>query len=139
MARVVSACGRNLRGDDFVALDVSRFRLRSDGVRRIASDDLSSPWGTSSAFIQGHTPGSLPWLVTIKGSILRCHCLDQKYDVGVEWDAESIIDWFWRCDIALSSAEGVSKESIIITFTTNDSAGSLVDVFLNAGIPARST
>jgi hypothetical protein len=140
MARVFSAYWRNLHGDNFVAYDFSRRKLGVDGPRWITSDPAhSNAWGISSSFVQGHTPQSLPWLVTVRGSILRCNCLDPKYDVDIEWNAESIIDWFWRCDITLTSVEGVSKESIIVTITTNDSSGSLVDVFLNAGFPARST
>jgi hypothetical protein len=136
MARVVSACGRNLYSDDFDPLDVSRCRLRNEGLLQLVGENPTSASGVSSAFVQGFTENSLPWLVTVKGSILRCDCLDEKYSIGVQWDADFIIDWFWRCDIYQLKD---TPESIFVSLTTNDSSGNLMDVFGNSGVRVRTT
>lgn len=120
MALVVSVHRKNRGRQNASALIATRIELRGQGggLRRLVGDPLFPHWvGPTSMFIQGYKSGSLPWLVTVRGNIVRCDCLDRAYDNGVEWDAKTPFDveWLWRCDIAYSSGD----EHVVVTLTTN--------------------
>lgn len=123
--------GRNKRS----TLKATQIELRGqlDGLRRLTSDPLNPQLiGTTSMFVQGYKSGSLPWLITMKGNILRCDCIDEAYEIGVEWEAQAPIDWFWRCDIAYSSGD----EHLVVALTTNVSRGDLITMVSSGGLSA---
>lgn len=125
MALVVSTHTTNLKQLNISEPEATQIELRGqfDGLRRSIGNPLNPRFvGATSMFVQGYKPGSLPWLVTVKGNILRCDFLDGGYDAGVEWKSQAQIDWFWRCDIPYSSGD----EYLVVVLTTNIFGGVLV-------------
>ena len=79
------------------------------------------------AMIQGYTADSLPWLISVKGKTIRCDSIDEEHITGVEWEADGLVDWFWKYDILSErDGEGRLKEHVTITFLTNGSVTSLL-------------
>ena len=80
--------------------------------------------------IQGYTTDSLPWLISVKGKTIRCDSIDDEYITGVEWEADGLVDWFWKHDILTERDRGEDdrrlREYVTVTFLTNGSATSLL-------------
>lgn len=84
--------------------------------------------------VQGHTADSLPWLISVKGKTIRCDSIDDDYITGVEWEADGMVDWFWKHDILTErdiregggEGRGRLKEYVTVTFMTNGSYTNLL-------------
>jgi hypothetical protein len=92
---------------------------------RMSSKGREGLLGVSSAMVQGHTADSLPWLISVKGKTIRCDSIDEEYVTGVEWEADGLVDWFWKYDILTErdggEGSGRLKEYVTVTFLTNGS------------------
>lgn len=141
MVTIIVECGRNFSREDFVPVAASYCKFQDESLANIVDNRNQSYLGASSMYVRGCTSDSLPWLVTVQGNLLRCDCLDDKYATGIEWDAGSSIDVFWRCDLGYSSTNGVLEDQLTVTLTTNNSEASVIEVFNshNTGRIARST
>jgi hypothetical protein len=88
--------------------------------------------GVSSALVQGYTADSLPWLISVKDKIIRCDSIDEEYVTGIEWEADGLVDWFWKYDIVTERDEkeggGRLREYVIVTFLTNGSVSFLQNI-----------
>ena len=101
---------------------------------RLSSNGQEGLLGVSSAMVQGHTVDSLPWLISVKGKTIRCDSIDEDYITGVEWEADGMIDWFWKYDILTErdggeggeEGRGRLKEYVTVTFMTNGSYTNLL-------------
>lgn len=139
MARVICCYQDKIRGgrqqngsnraQDNTGIGLSsttRIKFRQEGLVRMGSKGREGLLGVSSAFVQGHTADSLPWLVSVKEKIIRCDSIDEEYVTGIEWEADGLVDWFWKYDIMIErdgeEGTGRPKEYLIITFLTNGSA-----------------
>lgn len=102
-----------------------RIKFRQEGLVRMASKGREGLLGVSSALVQGHTADSLPWLISVKEKTIRCDSIDEEYVTGIEWEADGLVDWFWKYDILTErdgeEGSGKLKEYVIITFLTNGS------------------
>lgn len=103
----------------------TRIKFRQEGLVRMASKGREGLLGVSSALVQGHTADSLPWLISVKEKTIRCDSIDEEYVTGIEWEADGLVDWFWKYDILTERGGGEGsgrlKEYAIITFLTNGS------------------
>jgi hypothetical protein len=103
----------------------ARIKFRQEGLARMASKGREGLLGVSSALVQGYTPDSLPWLISVKEKIIRCDSIDEEYVTGIEWEADGMVDWFWKYDILTErdgeNGDGELKEYVTITFLTNGS------------------
>ena len=103
----------------------TRIKFRQEGLVRMSSGGREALLGVSSALVQGYTADSLPWLISVKDKIIRCDSIDEEYVTGIEWEADGLVDWFWRYDI-LTERDGIDgngrlREYVIVTFLTNGS------------------
>jgi hypothetical protein len=147
MARVVSCYEHKIRGgEQKEGLDpvsekkvlekkgvafssTTRIKFRQEGLVRLSSKGKEALLGVSSAMAQGHTADSLPWLISVKEKVIRCDSIDEEYIAGIEWEADGLVDWFWKYDILTERDEeggGKLKEYAIVTFLTNGSVTSSV-------------
>ena len=101
---------------------------------QLSSNGPEGLLGVSSAMVQGHTADSLPWLISVKGKTIRCDSIDDDYITGVEWEADGMVDWFWKHDILTErdiregggEGRGRLKEYVTVTFMTNGSYTNLL-------------
>ena len=147
MARVISCYQRKIRGggrteraDQVPELrgiglsSTTRIKFRQEGLVRLASKGPEGLLGVSSAMVQGHTANSLPWLISVKGKTIRCDSIDEEYVTGVEWEADGLVDWFWKHDVLTErdrgedgrEGTGTLKEYVTVTFLTNGSYTNLL-------------
>ena len=122
------------RGNTGIGLSsTTRIKFRQEGLARMASNGREGVLGMSSALVQGYTADSLPWLISVKEKIIRCDSMDEEYVIGIEWEADGLIDWFWKYDILTERDEeergGRLKEYVVITLTN----GSRVSNILQGG------
>jgi len=121
--------GPELRGIGLSS--TTRIKFRQEGLVRLSSNGQEGLLGVSSAMVQGYTVDSLPWLISVKGKTIRCDSIDEDYITGVEWEADGMVDWFWKHDILTERDGGVGgrgrlKEYVTITFMTNGSYTNLL-------------
>ena len=147
MARVICCYQRKIRsggrtkhsdqGPELRGIGLSsttRIKFRQEGLVRLSSNGQEGLLGVSSAMVQGHTVDSLPWLISVKGKTIRCDSIDEDYITGVEWEADGMIDWFWKYDILTErdggedgeEGRGRLKEYVTVTFMTNGSYTNLL-------------
>ncbi|KAF9643606.1 hypothetical protein BDM02DRAFT_3191403 [Thelephora ganbajun] len=137
MARVISCYqykirggGRTERSNRGVGLSsATRVKFRQEGLVRLSSKGQEGLLGVSSAMVQGYTADSLPWLISVKGKTIRCDSIDEEYITGVEWEADGLVDWFWRYDILTErdrEGSGRLREYVTVTFLTNGSYTNLL-------------
>ena len=136
MARVISCYQRKIRGGGRTERSdqgperrgiglssTTRIKFRQEGLVRLSSNGQEGLLGVSSAMVQGHTVDSLPWLISVKGKTIRCDSIDEEYITGVEWEADGLVDWFWKYDILTERDRGDGggslREYVIVTFLTN--------------------
>ena len=93
----------------------------------------------TSVMVQGYTPDSLPWLVSVNGRTIRCDSIDEEYITGVEWEADGLVDLFWKYDILTErdggEGGGKLKEYVTITFLTDEAVTNMLQ---NPAEPTRS-
>lgn len=143
MARVISCYQYKIRGSGHVKgsdqgqgnqgvglSSTARIKFRQEGLVRLSSKGKEGHLGVSSAMVQGHTVSSLPWLISIKGKTIRCDSIDEEYITGVGWEANELVNWFWKCDILTERDRGDGggrlKEYVVITFLTDGAATNLL-------------
>jgi len=147
MARVISRYQHKIRGGgrtkrsdqgpDLRGIGLSsttRIKFRQEGLVRMASNGQDGPLGVSSTMVQGCTVDSLPWLISVKGKTIRCDSMDEDYITGVEWEADGLVDWFWKYEVLTERDRGVDwgedrgrlKEYVTVTFLTNGSYTNLL-------------
>lgn len=147
MARVISCYQHKIRGGGRTKLpdqgvesrgvglsSTTRIKFRQEGLARLSSKGQEGLLGVSSAMVQGYTADSLPWLISVKDKTIRCDSIDEEYIIGVEWEADELIDWFWKYDILTERDRGEDggvgngrlKEYVIVTFLTNGSHTNLL-------------
>jgi len=143
MARVISCYQHKIRGSGHakspdqerenqgVGLSsTARIKFRQEGLVRLSSKGKEGLLGVSSAMVQGHTINSLPWLISVKGKTIRCDSIDEEYITGVGWEANGLVDWFWKCSILTERDRGGGggrlKEYVVITFLTDGAATNLL-------------
>jgi len=117
----------------------TQIKFRQEGLVRLSSKGQEGLLGVSSAMVQGYTADSLPWLITVKDNTIRCDSIDEEYIVGVEWEADESVDWFWKHDIFVERDGGEwggrLREYVTVTFLTN---GSVTNLLQSATGPVRS-
>jgi len=143
MARVISCYQHKIRGGSQtkhsdqgrenrgVGLSsTTRIKFRQEGLVRLSSKGREGLLGVSSAMVQGYTAGSLAWLISVKDKTIRCDSIDEEYITGVEWEADGLVDWFWKYDILTERDRGEDsgrlREYVTVTFLTNGSVTSLL-------------
>lgn len=129
---------RTLENTGIGLSSTTRIKFRQEGLARMASKGQEGLLGLSSALVQGHTADSLPWLISVKEKFIRCDSIDEEYVTGMEWEADGMVDWFWKYDILTErdgqeGSSGRLKEYAIITFLTN---GSVAAARAATGLPA---
>lgn len=141
MARVISRYQHKIRGsgrskDQEPGLrgiglsSTTRIKFRQEGLVQLSSNGTEGLLGVSSAMVQGCTVDSLPWLISVKGTTIRCDSIDEDYITGVEWEADGMVDWFWKHDVLTErdggEGRGRLKEYVTVTFMTNGSYTNLL-------------
>ncbi|KAF9777866.1 hypothetical protein BJ322DRAFT_1094779 [Thelephora terrestris] len=145
MARVISCYQNKIRGvgrergpsktlvpKGIELSSTTRIKFRQEGLARMSSRGREALLGVSSALVQGYTADSLPWLISVKDKIIRCDSIDEEYVTGIEWEADGLVDWFWKYDIVTERDEteggGRLREYVIVTFLTNGSVSFLQNI-----------
>lgn len=111
---------------------VTRVKFRQEDLVRMASKGQDGLVGVSSTLVQGHTPDSLPWLISVRETVIRCDSIDEEFVVGTKWDADGMVNWNWRYDIIAdrdADTGGKLREYVIITFLTSNGATTLIQKF----------
>lgn len=148
MARVISCYQHKIRSGDgrtkhsdqgpelrgIGLSSTTRIKFRQEGLVQMASNGQEGLLGVSSAMVQGYTADSLPWLISVKGKTIRCDSVDEDYITGVEWEADGLVDWFWKHEILTERDGEVGRgedrgrlmEYVTVTFLANGSYTNLL-------------
>lgn len=152
MARVISCYQHKIRGsgqterpnqgqeNQGIGLSsMTRIKFRQQGLVRLLSKGKEVFLDVTSVMVQGYTPDSLPWLVSVNGRTIRCDSIDEEYITGVEWEADGLVDLFWKYDILTErdggEGGGKLKEYVTITFLTDEAVTNMLQ---NPAEPTRS-
>ena len=147
MARVIARYQQKIKGGQTSRSDrerespgvglssTTRIRFRQEGLVRLSSKGKEGLLGVSSAMVQGYTQDSLPWLISVKGKTIRCDSIDEEYVIGVEWEADGLVDWFWKHDILTERDGGKLREYVTVTFLTD---GAVTNLLNSSTEPTRS-
>lgn len=147
MARVVSCYQDKIRGggqkedsdqasehEGIKLSSMTRIKFRQEGLVQLSSRGREGLLGVSSALIQGYTADSLPWLITVRDKIIRCDTVDEEYVIAIEWEADGLVDWFWKYDVLTErDGSGRLREYVIVTFLTNGAI-----TFISGNVPGLS-
>lgn len=147
MARVIACYQQKIKGGQTRRSDrgretpgvglssTTRIKFRQDGLVRLSSKGQEGLLGVSSAMVQGYTPDSLPWLISVKSKTIRCDSIDEGYVTGVEWEADGLVDWFWKHDVLTERNGGKLREYVMVTFLTD---GAVTNLLQSSTEPPRS-